>query len=408
MSILSRVISEPRLINRGGVVISNPLSVVNKAQREQLVSILPRNIPPPAILSAGSPDVTFELPHGSVDELDMLYFQFTLTNNNATNMAAPQDGYSLLTHIELRCNNEAAHDLYGDALRKVILLTTSSDKASNALLAANLNPNSMDPNYTIAAGASLDYSVPIPSVLNVAQVPMWRREMNWSITFTFRQGANCLVSTSVATVADLTLNQCKLVLDGIQFSEEVRAAYDKELNNSGKIYFKYLEGTATSLALSSVTSGVTTQANLQQSGWLAFALLDLQDASAANQSATYSPALLNSVELLSNSKVISHQLGDGGFKQAFMRQWSASHWTSPELFRTLNTMAICFSDNPGAALATGSNYGAHYLTGQTESIRVNPGATLANALIRFYGFYQAYMSIDFRTGQYEIARQPAY
>lgn len=402
---ISAQLSEPRHVKAGSTVVSNPSSVYNKKQKESLHYVLPRSAPSATSLSTGGSQIIFDLPSTAVDQLDMMYLCFTIRNNNgAAGALHPVDGWTMIDQVEVQNRGVPVQSIYGQALRKLMILTLLQEKAAMTLRAANMNPTTYVPLNTIADAASLTYRVALPTVLNTAQVPLWREENQWRIVITMRGGTDVVLSTTVATPAQIGLSEVQLLLDGIQFEENVRAAFDRELESAGDIHYKYLEGTRDPLSLGTTVSGTIVQQNYQQTGNLAFAFLDLRSTVGTNQT-QYTPLPLNTAELLQNGRVVSHSLGDNAYTYDVSRLQAATHWPNPLILDVLNTFVISFSDDPASAITTGASHGHYRCNGNAEIVRVTPGNSGANNLWVF-GFWHSYFRVNYATRQIRIERKP--
>ncbi len=404
-SILSLQVNDPRHVVTGGLVVSNPNAAYNKKQRENLFYVLPRSAPAAGMFASSGGQVIFDLPHNVLDELDMMNLVFTITNTNgAAGALHPVDGYTLIDNIEVSNRGVPVQTQYGQALRKIMLLTNPSEKSGCLLKQANLNPITFVPVNTVADAASLTYRIPLPTMLNTCQVPLWREENQWRITITFKGSTDAVLSTTVATAAQISLSGMKLLLDGVQFEESVRRAYDAELEASGDIYYKFVEGSRDPISLGTTVDGTVVQSNYTQTGNLSFAFLDMRTTTGTNQT-QYVALDLDTAELLQSGKVISHGLGDNAFTYDVSKYTSATHWPNPLLLETQNAFIVSFSDDPSAAISTGASHGHYRINGNSEVWRVTPGASGTHQLWVF-GYWHGYMKCNYATGQIRIERKP--
>lgn len=397
-------ITQPRYARANGQVISNPDAALNLKQRENVGVVLPRSSPNAAMFANSGGQVIWEVPNNLVDNLDWLYLQFTITNNHGSAVCAPLDGYSFIDNILIENRGTAVQVLHGLALRKLMLLMTTTEKSTASLRQANLNSTTFTPYATIAAGGSLVFRIPLPVFLATCDVPLWRTENEFRITITFNGGPDVMLSTSGAAASDMGLSTMRMIFDGVLYEESTRRQFDRDLDSLGPITYKYIDGSRDQLSLGTTISGTVTQTNFNQTGNLAFAFLDLR-ANAGTNETRYTPLPMASFELLNNGQVVSHQMGENLYDYNLSKLISSTHWSNPLLLDTLNTCIVSFSDSPAASVSTGASYGNYRVTGTSEVWRINPTNSGVNSLF-VWGFWHSNMKVDYGAKTIRIERKP--
>lgn len=407
MSIISQQVSEPLHANVGGKVVAVPSSIINLHQRENWLSVLPRSAPSATSMqtSAGT-EVIVDLPHsGGIDEVDMIYLSMVISNTDSVNNLNILDGFTMIDYVELQNRGVPVQRIYGLALRKLMCLTTSDEKATMILKAANLNPTTFVPLNNIAANGSYTMRVPIPILLSTGRIPMWKEEHEWRLIIKLKGGSDVILSTAGAAVTSLQISSVKVLIDGIMLDRAVREARDRELEASGDIFYKYLDCSMDVLSLGTTTVQTVTQANFNNTGNLAFAFVDLVQSNGLTNELQYTPQTLLTCELLQNSRVISHSLDDNGFTYDLAKLSAGSHWPNPKIMDSNYVFCVSFSDSPSAAVTDGSNWGYHRITGSSEAFRVTPNVS-GQMQLNVYSFWNSYMKVNYSSNEIRVQRKP--
>jgi hypothetical protein len=389
------------------VPIGNNLQMVkgqvnNTLDREHKVKVLPRSAPASTILQAGSSDIVFDIPEHAVDYVDGLYLNYTLTNGGASTCGLT-DGFSHIDYVNVEANGQLVQTLYGAALRANLLATHTSEQLVGLAVGTKLSTATVGiASHSILAAASSSLMIPIKTILDCVQVPMWMNNINWRITFRMKSGGAIMMSTSVGLVTDLTLSSCFLIIDGRLVSDGIRAQHDAKFRRAVSS-FRYLNQDRSVLSLGAATSAVATQQNYNTTGALCYAWLQFLSTSATNET-LYTGSAITSFELLQNSQVVHHQLGDNGWLYTYMQTLAPQHWVNTSMFPNINLAYVSLCDDPIGALQRGEGSGFKVIRGDSEVWRLIPGATVASSQLNVYGHFMSHVNIDFNTGQVSAYR----
>jgi hypothetical protein len=385
--------------------------LVNTVGANQYVSVLPRSSPSSAGLQAGSTQVIFDLPRGLgfVDYVNGLYLCSTVGNSHAASQLDVVDALSMIQSIDISVNGNIVQTLYGQALRKNLLLQSDSDRLDSLCSMAYISAKdggTYNSTLDIAALGTAYVMAPIfETIFQQSQLPMWLDFLPWRITFNMATGAANLVrSTSVATITSLTWASVSLLVSGQVVSSAVRIEDEASLRN-GLHLFKYMDSSLEVLNLGAVTSGTVTQNNFTGVGMLANMHVDLQRTPLISGDQSYTPIALTSFELLQAGSVISHQLGDNGFLYDIWKGLATELYPSTELLTAKFAAIINFSEHPTQTLASGSGFGYRKTTGTSEVVRVTPAASNAAALINAYCYWYSGFVLDYDSHAYKIYRK---
>jgi len=398
--ITQQVEDEQKYASIGAATIDNK-SRRNKLQREHIVKVQPRAIPPATTLQGGVNEIQFDLPN-SVDEIDKLFLSFVVTNTDAVNALDLVDTFSMIEFVEIICNSDVVQTLWGQAMRANWLATTSSEKLTLAALGAKLNH--VNPGlslFSVPASGTTTVFMPIDSILNTTSMPLWFDKVHWRINIRFRSGSDVLMTTSAAAITAASMSSVELIVDGLLYHENVRAALHSEIVHRPQLY-KYQNQQRDVLSLGPVTNGTVTQQNWAASGALSHAWLQLASTTATNESSFLGSAV-TSFELLRDGIPV-HGAGDNGYTYALQKACiAASHWTNPYFLNNINLPYLCFNDSPEKALSNHGNDG-FYVVNNNTVIRLKPGATIASAKLSVYGHFAAAVLIDFAAGKASISK----
>lgn len=386
-----------------GVLHTQPQQGPNKKHKEMLGYVLPRATPSVSILDSDN-TIMFDL-NGEVDQVEHMYMKFTITNNNGSgNSLELVDVFTMLDYAEVRFDNEAVQTIYGDALRKEMMLMTPNERLTVFDSYWGLSPT-YNADGTIADGASRTFRLPLMTMLSSCKVPLWREEYSIRIVVHLRGGNDVVESTSTAAFSDIAFSDCELRLDGLVFAEDVKIAINRTLDNSGTVGYKYIDHVKEPIPAGSVTDGVVKSVNVHSTGPVAMIWLDLR-ASTATGEDLYNPADIDTVEALQNGKVVSHNLMEGAFHYSDIEYASSLHWENPKYVAYKNAAYISFCDRPAAAIAQGAHSGYFKFTSKSERIRFTPGATIADAVLTAYHCIYSTTRVNYGSGQKSIDRTP--
>ena len=392
--------TEP-LVRYGGVTV-HPDQTLVKLQKNHRFSILPRNTPATTVLQSGSNDIIFDLSPNSIDYIDRLLLQFTVTNTDGSNALALTDGFSLIDYITIECSGSGSNNggggqkevqkLHGQALRKEFLVCNSTEKLVNPLAQIGISASTFVANVSIAPSGTFTYRIPIHCILDTANVKMRSSKVVWRMTFRVQTGPAAISASSAAAITAASVSGVSLIVHG-------------KINDGGEaresVLYNYLTQSKETLSLGSAVSGTPVQVTMSGSGLLSHLWIDYAAQSTTNLS-LHQPLAITSVELMKNSETISHGLGDKADTYALSKMFVDLDWANPTLFSALNTALLCFSDEPQEAIQKGANHGFQRTYGDSEMIRVVPGATQAGAQLNCYGNWWSSLLINHSTGDVKL------
>jgi len=397
---------QTRFFPQDGNLFTKPQQVGNRKHQEvNKVTVLPRSVPPTNQLSAPR-EITFDLPHDSVDVAEHMYLKFVVTNNDGANALHPVDGFTMVNYIDILCNNKSVQRIYGQMMRKEFCLM--SDDEHRAVLAPfiGLSADNYGSNVSIAANGSKTFRVPIHCLLSTGEIPIWSDRFNWRVVVTLKGGSDVVRSTSAATVANTVFSECELVLDGLKYETNVRAAWSRELSQGVPLAVKYVNHVIEDVPLGGTTSGSVSNGNISTTGSAAAVFADLLSSTVTNE-AQHTPSAITTMEIVSNGKVVSHGDSDNSYNYAEDMVYNAvTHWPNPQVLTNLNCAYVSFCEEPSAVLAHGKQSGYFKLSGTNERVRLTPGATIASSVLRLYILCYSFVRLDYRGGEVEVSRNP--
>jgi hypothetical protein len=379
-------------------------SAVNQLQLVTERLLLPRSAPASTCLQSGTTDIIWDINQDSgVDLLTDLQLRLTLANSDGSNAMAVVDGFSLVDYWILECNGVQIQGDFGQSMRKIFALTTPQSQLAVSCSAVGLNSSTFVASNAIGTSSNVTIYVPIKTLLSAARVELFRPNTNFRLTIRTISGANCVLSTSAAAVTALTVSNVALVAQGLLLGESIR---HKRLQDRSTHTYRYLDVSRDTLSYGSLTSGTVATANYQNSGMLAFAFLDLQSTAAA-QETLYTPSAITAVDVLSNGQVINSSLGDNSNLYTIVKALASHHWSNTAILAQLNEFYVTFTENPEATVKSSANHGFRVINGNTESVRINPGATIASARVNWYGYWYAYIDVD-GNGHVNVSRNAVH
>jgi hypothetical protein len=392
------------LVAVGGVLVEKDASV-NMKKRDWSSYVLPRNTVSSAVLQSGQTDVYFDIPHDQIDFLDQMYLEYTITNSHASNTLGLIDAWTMIDYIQIICNGNIVTTQYGYSIRCNNLSSVGTEKLASILPGVGINNNGTTyvSNISIAAASGTQqFNVPLHTILDRSNIPLWMPQANFQLLVRWKTGSQILLTTTSATIANVGLSDLKLLLDGERLEAEVRQHKELQLL-SAPVMFRYVEHNRNSIAFGSVTSGTQIQQNITVSGHMLFCWVQALISSAANESLATSQAL-TSLEILSNGSAIHHTLGDNGFTTTRMRRVSPSHFNNPQFIENGGAYYISIAEHPLLGLINSSNTGTHFITGQTEALRIIPAFTNASVTVNMYCMMVSNIIIDYKNRTLKINR----
>ncbi len=386
-----------------GHKVSKKESEPTLSQREHIVEVLSRNPAPTALLVNGTNDMHFEIPSDALDYLDQAFLTYSITNSDGANASALVDGFANIEYVSVFCNDVEVQTVYGHSLRNNYLATKDTQKIIAPLATIGISSTTFASTIALAASASTTVYVPISCILDRAQIPLWRKEAKWRLSFKHLTGAQLMMAASVAVIATQTVDSYKLFLTGRVLDEKVRQLHDYELEVGGAKSFRYLNQARTDISLGNITSGTATTVNVTTPGRVCYYWLHVQAAAGVGAS-LYSSTAITSFDLMNSSKPIISDLGTNNYLTAFLKAHSAEHWTATALFSLLNVYYQSFSDKPQEGLEHGANHGSFFIDGSTSTIRIVPGANVTSASLKMYAHCYSDLTIDFLNKSVSVNR----
>lgn len=366
-----------------------------KQQRDSSAKILPRSgtISSTVLQTSAQNEVLFDI-SGEFDGLDACFLRFDLTNAHATDAATlvPE----LLDEISVYVDGIEVQKQYGIAdyaLRRV----AADNKREYALLTAmGISPSTYASTISVAAASAstTTVSIPLHTVLN-SEIPFWRKAFSYRVGIKFRGGAGIMMSSSVATVTDVTMTNLHFICDGFILDHNVKSHLD-QLLNVHPISFHYNNVQRDSTSMGASTAGTAYQANFKQQGHISSIYMVPKESTATNQTASYAPSqLLTSWEFLQSGSVKDHGLSDGEATGSLRKVLAAAKFPNTEVLTLLNQHWITFTEDVVAAATQGSAGGKFVSLGNSEAIRLTPSANFTSLILDTYANTASQIVLDF-------------
>lgn len=387
------------------ILQSNQLD--NLHQKQELVKVLPRSAPSAGAFASSAAEISFDLGSQAIDYIQSIYLNFTITNTGAVAMH-PTDGLGFIEYVNVECDGQIVQTLWAQELRRSLLASAPSNSKLNSLLGEmGVSETTYNANAVLAAGLNKKFIAPILSTLfSQCDLPISAQSKNqWRLTFRLMSGSSVLRSTSVSTIADMNVSDVFLVLHGQRSSDRQRQEEMVGLiSPSGMRTFRYLNYSRESLSLGATVNGTPQTANVNATGMLAYAHVDLQPSVIPNADGFYTPQNIDSLDLLRNNQIINHTLGDNGFGYAMEKALTHEYWGTTFLHSVKNAHTILFTEQPLKTIEKAVNYGFVRMTGAQETIRCTPRVTLASAQLLLYCAWYSSLEVDFSTGKVVVHR----
>lgn len=398
----------------GGLAFSRPESSVNVLQKKSIVKILPRNTVQGSILQGTSVyDVYFDIPNQPLDYCNELYLRMQVQNNDVATMNLV-DVSNWFDYIWLDMNGETVQTRYPPGLRNNIIVQRNTEELATLLPGMGISNTDYSSTISLAGtGGTGLFWLPIDTIINNADIPLWRKDTAFRLTCRFRGGSQ-LISSGTAIINNLTLvpSSVELWMTGDVLKDEVRAYHDKQLITGNPKVFRYLDENREQISCSTVLANNYTTVNVTSSGHLCFFWFMLQP-SGATGAQQYDSVPLLTTDFLINNRPVLHDLPDNNFtvgpnvagNMSFMALKADELWTNSQLFFSRPVYAISASDAPEKGLADGANFGSIMLDGITTTVRFSSSATTNNAILQMDNFFYSHVIIDYATGRYKIFKR---
>ena len=387
--------------------VSTSMGATNLRQKKSVIKVLPRNaVQSTCFQTSGAFDINFDLTQLNLDYIENLYLKMNLANGDAVNAMNLVDLTNFFDYITVYCNNEEVQTLYGPAMRNNLILSNDSSALNSMLSPMGMATADYTSNLTIGTSSNVDVYLPVlDTILSVAEVPMWRDNLQWRITFRTRGGAALIRSgAAVATSLTVTSGTVELWATGILLSEGIKRRHESNLVLGGAKIFRYLDQTRSQISAGAVVSGTTQTLNYQDSGHMSHAYLVLQT-SAPVGTQLYNSAGISTIDFLDNNIPVLQSVGDNQYTTAFASLTGKELWTNTAPLTAGPIYYISPSANPVLAIKKGGNMGSYKSDGSTESIRFTPTANIASGILNVYAHYYSSVIVDFAAGRMLVQRK---
>lgn len=387
-----------------GHTVSKSEASVNLKQREDHIYILPRNQVPTTCFQSGTLDVEFEFPQ-SLDYLDCCFLEYQLSNGSGS-AANLVDGFEHFEFCTVLINETETATYYGQVLRNLYLLSHIQEKRACIDPQVGITGVDSSANLVLAGtGGTGTVRTPIFTFISEAEVPLWRPQTRVKLRFRLRTGSS-LIRSAGAAITDVSLvsGSMKLLCQGQVLAPFVRDSHDAHLNSGGFKTFKFLEHHQQHMALGNLTSGTPVTFNYTASGQLSSYFLHTNVAGATGAQ-LYDSSTINSWDFLVSGVIQGHNLGDNNYTSGYARAIASKHWSNTEPLLDRTIYQFSFSEKPQYDAIHGSNFGTLPVHGNTETIRIVPGANVTSAVATVWGLYHSNIEIDYMRGQLRVARR---
>lgn len=388
----------------GGYDVSKPAAAINLLQQKDLYKILPRNqVQTNMIQSSAVTDIFFDIPPNQVDEVDGMYLTFNIANGHTGTTGTFVDGFQFLDYVTVSLNNEEMQTIYPHAMRNDLILSSSENKLESLLPNTGISTTDYSANLSVPPSGNTTIFLPIHNCIASANLPLWRTETQFRLTFRFNCGPRLQTGGPAIAFFTVTASSMELWVTGKVYDANMRRSRDRELEANGPKTFRYLDQSRSQLNLGNITSGTVVTTPFQESGCMCFGYLHLQQ---TNPTGTqiYDSATITTFDFLDNNKPVLWSVGDNNYSSQFMRVKAQELWVNTSPINQRGLYYFSASTDPISDLNNGSNHGYLAVKGKSESWRLN-GATTSSAILTTTTHYYSHVDIDYATKKWKVYRK---
>ena len=257
--------------------VSKVQALANSLAKTSEIFVLARNPVQPTILqTAAASDIYFDIPN-SLDYVDDISLQMTITNNNGSLALNILDISQWFDYIEIMCNDNVVQTLFPLQMRNSTIATNTPESLVCLLPLMGISTANYSANLSLSTNASTTLYLPINCILNTSETAMWRQDTRWRIHFRALAGPRVIYSSGAAST-DVTVSSSsvQLFMKGVILDDRIRNNHDIALVVGGAKTYRYLDNTRDQLSAANITATVPSTLNYTNSGMLCFAWLNLQ------------------------------------------------------------------------------------------------------------------------------------
>jgi hypothetical protein len=370
----------------------------NKKQVETKVKVLPRAgaIQSSILQNSAQNELLFDISGGNFDVLDKVTLKYTLANSHASAACTLLDGFSLIDEWNVYCDGQLIQTGYGVSDRAFFCLGADPNQAKTVYDAVGISDTTFASNLSVPSLGTVDVRVPIKSFLN-SEVPFWHSQFSWRLGIKLRGGAGILMTGNTPTIANITMTDVSLTLDGSRLDEAVKRQIDAALQEP--VNYLYNSVGRESIAVGAATAATAYQISYKTQGRVSSIFMYPAESAATNQSGGnggYAPTQqLTSWEFMQNGSVVDHKMSDGEYKAADRKFDLADLFPNSKPATLLNYHLIVFSEDVISAIIDGGVHGSLPCYSRDEYVRLTPSTTYTSLQLTLYSNVQQHIQLDF-------------